>query len=331
MSPPFPQPQSGWQYAQSSPGASAMPDLSLQQFVQFDQFVRFKLFKFLFAVTWNLTFWKSKFRSIFDAMRHWTGGYVVSFAQKSEFKSAPCTTKTAVLWSTPAKPQIHNGSSLQSARVQGGSTVDLFVIGKAHSEIPLAPRMWRATRQKVGQKNAKHMNFFQITELLLHSSQLSVDPWSSETGHIGHQHLCAIRPPKRGQKKPSWPSQLFLVPSLRTWRAALDPKCSQQNLTANELPINFDKCPNLWRFWQSQLFQSKKKETKLAENKNLHQLPTPRTTPPPNPDLAPSSSTSGQCRCTNVHVEMTSLSFFRCRLVKFVNLLNVRFFWLFNI
>lgn len=289
-----------------------MPDLSLQQFVQFDQFVRFKLFKFLFAVTWNLTVWKSKFRSIFDAMRHWTGGYLVSFAQKSEFKSAPCTTKTAVLWSTPAKPQIHNGSSLQSARVQGGSTVDLFVIGKAHSEIPLAPRMWRAAGQKVGQKNAKQMNFFQITELLLHSSQLSVDPWFSETGHIGHQHLCAIRPPKRGQKKPSWPSQLLLAPSLRTWRAALDPKCSQQNLTVNELTINSDKCLNLWRFWQSQLCQSNKKQSS-QKNKNLHQLPTPPPKPPlqtPNPDLVPSSSTSGQCRCTNVHVEMTSLTFF---------------------
>ena len=156
------------------------------------------------------------------------------------------------------------------------------------------------------------MNFFQITELLLHSSQLSVDPWSSETGHIGHQHLCAIRPPKRGQKKPSWPSQLFLAPSLRTWRAALDPKCSQQNLTVNELTINSDKCLNLWRFWQSQLCQSNKKQSS-QKNKNLHQLPTPPPKPPlqtPNPDLVPSSSTSGQCSCTNVHVEMTSLTFF---------------------
>ena len=260
-----------------------MPDLSLQQFVQFDQFVRFKLFKFLFAVTWNLTFWKSKFRSIFDAMRHWTGGYLVSFAQKSEFKSAPCTTKTAVLWSTPAKPQIHNGSSLQSARVQGGSTVDLFVIGKAHSEIPLAPRMWRAAGQKVGQKNAKHMNFFQITELLLHSSQLSVDPWSSETGHIGHQHLCAIRQPKRGQKKPSWPSQLFLVPSLRTWRAALDPEFVTL-LAESTFPV---------------------KKTKLAEK----QKPPPTPNSAKNPDLVPNPARPPVNVVACVQVEMTSLFF----------------------
>ena len=179
MSPPFPQPQSGWQYAQSSPGASAMPDLSLQQFVQFDQFVRFKLFKFLFAVTWNLTVWKSKFRSIFDAMRHWTGGYVVSFAQKSGIQE-----RTLHHENSSALEHTSKASDSQwflycnEPESKEGSTVDLFVIGKAHSEIPLAPRMWRATRQKVGQKNAKHMNFFQITELLLHSSQLSVDPWS---------------------------------------------------------------------------------------------------------------------------------------------------------